>query len=97
VDQALCFGWIDGIRKSIDDQRYKIRFTPRKKKSHWSAVNIKKMEELEKSGLLHPTGIAAYALREEKNSKQFAYEQQNAVLKPAYLDQIKSNEKAWEY
>ena len=97
VDQALCFGWIDGIRKSIDDTRYKIRFTPRKKKSHWSAVNIDKMKMLEKSGLLHATGIAAYALREAKNSKKFSYEQDIIELKKEYVEQIKANEKAWEY
>lgn len=97
VDQALCFGWIDGLRKSIDDKRYKIRFTPRKKKSHWSAVNIKKMEQLEKEGLLHSRGIAAYALREENNSKQFAYEQKKVELKLEYLELIKANAKAWAY
>ncbi|UCH65387.1 MAG: hypothetical protein JSW63_12405, partial [Ignavibacterium sp.] len=60
VDQALCFGWIDGIRKSIDENIYMIRFTPRNPKSNWSAINIKKIKELTKLGLMHPTGIEAY-------------------------------------
>jgi len=97
VDQALCFGWIDGIRKSIDDKSYKIRFTPRRKKSHWSAVNIKKIAELEKAKLLYPAGITAWEKREASNSKQFAYEQKNVELKKEYLDIIKKNTVAWEY
>src|SRR3990170_5278780 len=60
VDQALCFGWIDGIRKSIDEESYTNRFTPRKPKSNWSAINIKKVEELTKKGLMHPAGVAAF-------------------------------------
>src|SRR5687768_7190159 len=60
VDQALCYGWIDGVRTSIDGNRYQIRFTPRKPGSNWSAVNIRKMEELTKSGLMRPAGLEAY-------------------------------------
>jgi hypothetical protein len=60
VDQALCFGWIDGVRKRYDDESYTVRFTPRRAKSTWSAVNINKVEVLKKKGLLHPSGIAAY-------------------------------------
>ena len=60
VDQALCFGWIDGIRKSVDGERYKIRFTPRRPTSHWSAVNIRKMDELRAAGLMRPAGERAY-------------------------------------
>ena len=65
VDQALCFGWIDGIRKSIDGESYQIRFTPRKSTSIWSAVNIKKIEELTKKELMFPAGIAAFEKRQE--------------------------------
>ena len=65
VDQALCFGWIDGIRKSIDGESYQIRFTPRKSTSIWSAVNIKKIEELNKKELMFPAGIAAFEKRQE--------------------------------
>src|SRR3954469_8155502 len=68
VDQALCFGWIDAVRKSIDQDSYLIRFTKRRPKSIWSAVNIKKVEELAKLGLMKPAGIAAFNLREESRS-----------------------------
>ena len=66
VDEAICFGWIDGIRKSINKDAYSIRFTPRKSKSIWSAVNMKKIEELTSKGLMHPAGISAYEKREER-------------------------------
>jgi len=69
VDEALCFGWIDGIRKSIDGQRYCIRFTPRKKDSIWSSVNIKRVEELSKLELMQPAGIAAFGRRKGTVSK----------------------------
>ena len=74
VDQAICFGWIDGIRRSIDRESYSIRFTPRKPKSIWSAINIKKVEDLTKLGLMKPKGIAAFNKREESNSKIYSYE-----------------------
>lgn len=63
VDEALCFGWIDGIRKSIDDESYCIRFTPRNPKSNWSGINIKKVEQLTKLGLMKPEGLNAFSLR----------------------------------
>ena len=66
VDQAICFGWIDGIRKSIDDISYANRFTPRRPKSNWSAINIKKVEGLTKQGLMHPAGIEAFEKRKRK-------------------------------
>src|SRR6185369_12147471 len=65
VDEALCFGWIDGIRKSVDDLSYTIRFTPRRSRSIWSAVNIKRAQELIKQGLMQPTGLKAFQAREE--------------------------------
>lgn len=74
VDQALCFGWIDGIRHSIDDESYQIRFTPRKKTSIWSAVNIQKVAELTEKGLMRPAGLAIYALRSESRSKVYSFE-----------------------
>jgi uncharacterized protein YdeI (YjbR/CyaY-like superfamily) len=69
VDQALCFGWIDGVRKSIDEESYQIRFTPRKTSSIWSAINIKKAEALTAKGLMYPAGIAAFEKRKEHRSK----------------------------
>lgn len=98
VDQALCFGWIDGLRKSIDEVSYKIRFTPRRPRSHWSDVNIKKMAELEKKGLLQPAGIAAYQKLDKKRSGQASYEQKKPVqLDEAYIEKLKANSKAWAY
>ena len=67
VDQALCFGWIDGVRRSIDKESYSIRFTPRKKTSNWSAINIKKMEELTKAGLMTEAGQKAFIERDRKS------------------------------
>lgn len=97
VDQALCYGWIDGVRKSIDADSYSIRFTPRKPKSIWSAVNIKKVAELTEKGLMQPTGLAAYAKREEKRSAIYAFETEEKQLLPDYEKQFKANKKAWEY
>ena len=97
VDQALCFGWIDGIRKSIDEESYQIRFTPRKPTSIWSAVNIKKIEELIKKGLMFPAGIAAFENRKEYKSRIYTYENKPTEFPENFLEQFKSNKKAWEY
>ncbi|MDN5200339.1 YdeI/OmpD-associated family protein [Fulvivirgaceae bacterium BMA10] len=97
VDEAICFGWIDGIRKKIDDQTYKIRFTPRKPRSHWSAVNIEKVQQLTKLGLMKPEGLAAYKKRDEKRSGQASYEQAHVALDKDYEKEIQKNKKAWEY
>jgi uncharacterized protein YdeI (YjbR/CyaY-like superfamily) len=97
VDEALCFGWIDGVRKSIDEESYCIRFTPRKPKSIWSAVNIRKVEELTKQGLMKPSGLAAFEKREESKSKVYAYENGPAKLSIQFEKKFKSNEKAWAF
>ena len=97
VDQALCYGWIDGIRKSIDEKSYKIRFTPRRPKSIWSTVNIKKIAELTEKGLMMPAGIAIWEKRKEKKSEVYAYEQEKPDLSEEYKAKIKENEKAWTY
>lgn len=97
VDQALCYGWIDGIRKSIDEKSYKIRFTPRKPKSHWSNVNIKKIEELISSGQMKEPGLAAWEKRTEENSGKASFEQDKVVLAKAYEKKLKANKKAWQY
>ena len=97
VDQAICFGWIDGIRRKIDEESYSIRFTPRSAKSHWSAVNIEKVKRLSKAGLMHPAGDAAFKKMDPKNAKQFAYEQAQVGLDKHYEDQIKANKKAWAF
>jgi uncharacterized protein YdeI (YjbR/CyaY-like superfamily) len=97
VDEALCFGWIDGIRRSIDNESYSIRFTPRKPKSIWSAVNIQKMKLLEKAGLLKPAGIAAFAKRSENRSEIYSYEKAPSVLDPAFEKELDKNKKASAY
>src|SRR5216684_444518 len=80
VDEALCFGWIDGIRKSIDDISYTIRFTPRKPSSTWSVVNIKRAQELIDQGLMQPAGLKAFQLRKENKSGIYSYEQRSDRL-----------------
>lgn len=97
VDEALCFGWIDGIRKRIDDQSYQIRFTPRNPKSHWSRINVEKAEKLIKNGLMKPAGLKLYKNRDKEKSEQASYEQQNVELREDFIRQIKKNKKAWDY
>lgn len=97
VDQALCFGWIDGVRKSIDDQSYTIRFTPRKPGSIWSAINIKKIEGLSEKGLMQPAGMASYAKRKEHKSKIYSYEKEPEMLSEEFERQFRANEKAWDF
>ena len=97
VDEAICFGWIDGVRKSIDSESYCIRFTPRKPGSIWSAINIKKVEALTQKGLMYPTGIEAYSKRKEHKSKIYSYEKEPEILSNAFLKKFKANKKAWKY
>jgi uncharacterized protein YdeI (YjbR/CyaY-like superfamily) len=97
VDQALCFGWIDGIRKTIDEVSYKIRFTPRRTGSVWSSVNIKRVEELNKQGLMKPAGLKAYEARKENKSGIYAYEQRSAELPASYDKKLKQNKAASEF
>ncbi len=98
VDEALCFGWIDGIRKSINADSYMIRFTPRKPGSIWSAVNIKKIEALTATGKMRPAGIAAFEKRKEEKSKVYAYEREEAAkLTDEEQELFTRNEKAWAY
>lgn len=97
VDEALCFGWIDGVRKSIDGESCCIRFTPRKPKSVWSAVNIAKVEELTKQGLMKPAGLTAFAKREENKSKIYAYKTADVRLSADFELKFKAEEKAWTF
>ena len=98
VDEALCFGWIDGVRKRIDDDSYQIRFTPRKPSSIWSAVNIAKYGALVAEGRMTPRGEAAYAHRKEDRSKVYAYEQaETASFSPAELSEFKRERDAWSF
>ena len=98
VDEALCFGWIDGRRKSIDDRSYKIRFSPRRPNSTWSAINIRRMKELIGLERVHPAGKAAFARRSPAKSGIYAYENRGlAKLDPAAQRQFRANRRAWEW
>jgi uncharacterized protein YdeI (YjbR/CyaY-like superfamily) len=98
VDQALCFGWIDGVRRRLDEASYSIRFTPRKARSTWSAVNVKRMEELVEQGLAAPAGVAAFERRAEDRTAIYAYEQRRAArLDPDQERRLRANERAWAF
>ena len=98
VDEALCFGWIDGIRKKIDDQSYKIRFTPRRAKSTWSAVNIARVAVLTREGRMQPAGLATFARREEINSRTYSFEnRETAKLAAADEREFQRDPVAWEF
>src|SRR5262245_41893754 len=77
VDQALCFGWIDGVRRGLDDESYTIRFTPRKPRSNWSVVNIRRVQELTEAGLMRPAGLRAFEARTDDRSAVYSYEQRH--------------------
>jgi uncharacterized protein YdeI (YjbR/CyaY-like superfamily) len=95
VDQALCFGWIDGVRKNRDDESYTIRFTPRKAGSNWSQVNLKKMKELTDKGLMQPAGLAIFEKR--KKEQRYAHEKKEVTLGIELARKFKSNKKAWDF
>ncbi|MFZ4400942.1 MAG: YdeI/OmpD-associated family protein [Bacteroidales bacterium] len=97
VDVALCFGWIDGIRKSIDNDSYCIRFTPRKPTSIWSAINISKVEALIKKGQMQAAGVAAFKMRKEEKSKIYSFENDIQNLAENYEIFFKLNIKAWDF
>jgi uncharacterized protein YdeI (YjbR/CyaY-like superfamily) len=97
VDEALCFGWIDGIRKSIDEDSYKIRFTPRKPTSVWSAVNIRNVAKLIKEDRMQSAGMKAFEARKENRSGIYAYEQRSPELVEPYLGRLKRNKAAWNF
>jgi uncharacterized protein YdeI (YjbR/CyaY-like superfamily) len=97
VDEALCFGWIDGVRRRIDDDGHSIRFTPRKARSTWSAVNIDKAQTLIAEGRMAPAGLRAYEARSEDNSRIYAFEQGNVELPAEAERQLRANEDAWRY
>jgi uncharacterized protein YdeI (YjbR/CyaY-like superfamily) len=97
VDQALCFGWIDGIRKRVDEISYQIRFTPRRRGSIWSAINIKRAKELVRQKQMRPTGLKAFAARIENKSGIYSYEQRSTELSQPYTNLLKKNKGAWNF
>ena len=98
VDEALCFGWIDGVRTRIDERSYKIRFTPRGPNSIWSAINIEKVRVLEAAGRVTPAGLAAFARRGENKSRTYSYEQAKvAELDADQTREFKQHKAAWSH
>ena len=97
VDEALCFGWIDGVKKRVDDTSYTHRFTPRKAGSIWSVVNTKRAKALVKLGLMAPPGLEVFERRDRKKTKQYSYEREHAVFDPAIERAFKANAPAWTF
>lgn len=97
VDQALCYGWIDGIRRRVDDSSYSIRFTPRKRGSIWSSVNIGRAKALITAGQMRPPGLTAYQARKEYKSGIYSYEQRTVDLPDPYGRLLKKNKAAWTF
>jgi len=99
VDEALCFGWIDGVRRTIDDESYSIRFTPRRPRSNWSAVNLKRVAELTTLDRMHPAGLRAFEARDPKRDQTYSFEQPKDAqkLSPELEAKLKANKKAWAF
>lgn len=96
VAEALCYGWIDGIRKTVNADSYMIRFTPRHKRSNWSAVNIRTVERLIAERRMKPAGLTAFKARDESKSEVYSFENRKE-LDPAYVKKIRANRKAWAF
>lgn len=97
VAEALCFGWIDGLRKTIDDEAYRIRFTPRRKGSNWSAVNIRMAKELIAEERMKPEGLEAFERREVDEERRYSFEQGEVSLGDEFEARFRANPKAWEF
>jgi uncharacterized protein YdeI (YjbR/CyaY-like superfamily) len=97
VDAALCFGWIDGVRRTIDETSYTIRFTPRRRGSNWSVVNIARAKALIRAGLMTPAGLAEFERRSEEKARSYSYEREHAELGAEYEGIFRKNEKAWQF
>ncbi|MEA2461375.1 MAG: hypothetical protein QOH90_1552 [Actinomycetota bacterium] len=97
VDQALCYGWIDGVRYRHDDESYRQRFTPRTARSTWSSVNVAKVAELKKKGLMKPAGLAAFEARRENKTGIYSYENRPEKLPAAHEKVFKKDKGAWKF
>ena len=96
VDQALCFGWIDGRLNRIDDERHMQRFTPRRNGSNWSKVNVEKVARLKEAGLMRPAGLAAFERRSDDRTGVYSFERETE-LAPEYEARLRANRAAAEY
>ncbi len=97
LDEALAFGWIDGIRKSLDDTTWTIRFTPRRRGSIWSQVNIRRVQALEALGRMTPAGLAVFRGRDEAKTKRYSFENRDVKLAPAYEKKLRAKREAWSF
>jgi uncharacterized protein YdeI (YjbR/CyaY-like superfamily) len=97
LDEALCFGWIDGVRKNLNETSYTIRFTPRKPKSIWSNVNVNHVERLKKAGRMAEPGLQAYELRDPKRTGIYAFENRPKEFSSEYEKKFRANKAAWEF
>ena len=97
LDEALCFGWIDGVKRSLNETSYTQRFTPRRARSIWSLVNVKHVERLKKEGRMHPSGIAAYEQRDPKRTGIYAFENAPLEISQEYEREFRKTKGAWEY
>ena len=97
LDEALCFGWIDGVRKRLNETSYVQRFTPRKARSIWSNINVKHVERLKKAGRLHPAGLDAYARRDPERTGIYSFENAPRELSPEFEKTFRQNKAAWKF
>jgi uncharacterized protein YdeI (YjbR/CyaY-like superfamily) len=97
LDEALCFGWIDGVRRNIDEVSYEQRFTPRKPKSYWSDININHVKRLQEAGKMTPAGLAAFESRDEAAAKRYSFEQKNVAFTEELEKTFRKNKKAWAF
>ena len=98
IEQALCFGWIDSVARRLDDRRYQVRFTPRRRSSVWSAVNVAKIAELTERGLMHPAGVRAFELRKPDQVAVYSYENpESAQFTAEQTALFRANPAAWEW
>jgi uncharacterized protein YdeI (YjbR/CyaY-like superfamily) len=97
VDEALCAGWIDGVRRRIDDESYSIRFTPRRKGSIWSVINTKRVAALMAEKRMLGAGLAAFAARDDKKTGVYSFERETATFPPAYLKEFRAHANAWAF
>ena len=97
VDEALCFGWIDGITRSLGEEAWTVRFTPRRPRSNWSRININRVGELRKAGLMHDAGIEAFEKRDRSKDTSYSYENEMRKLTPAFEKRFKANKEAWAF
>jgi uncharacterized protein YdeI (YjbR/CyaY-like superfamily) len=97
LDEALCFGWIDGVRRAVDDESFSNRFTPRRPKSKWSQVNIRRAMELEAEGRMAEAGRAAFAARETNPGKRYSFEERPRKLDRKAEQAFRANQRAWAF